>query len=122
MKKPKYFGENEFQIALKEIANLLEGAELILPLENKSASYLNQGIGLINVDVLLNGPNNSELTLMAAIKIKDVRAKAILVRGDKATIAKWIAENTDVEQLRDFLVEEYKNIYMQLDRLQFDRN
>jgi hypothetical protein len=122
MKKPKYFGENEFQVALKEMASLLYGADITLPLENKNASYVNQDIGSITVDIALDGKNLSELTLTAAIKIKDVRVKNILVRGDKNTIAKWIGENMDIEQLRIFLVEEYKNIYMQLDRLQFDRD
>ena len=121
MKKPKYFGENEFRLALEEIAALLNGAELVLPLENKNASYVNQDVGQVDVDILLDGGISSEMTLSAAIKIGDVRVKSILARGDKMAIIKWLGENADVENLRNFLMGEYKNIYMHLDRIQFDR-
>ncbi len=122
MKKPKYFGENEFRLALEEMAALLNGAELVLPLENKNASYANQDVGQVDVDILLGGEIASEMTLSAAIKIGEVRVKSILARGDKTTIIKWLGENAGVEHLRNFLMGEYKNIYMHLDRIQFDRD
>lgn len=121
MKKPKYFGENEFRLALEEIAALLNCAELVLPLENKNASYVNQDVGQVDVDLLLDGADSSELILSAAIKIGEVRIKSILARGDKMAIIKWLDENADVENLRNFLMGEYKNISMHLDRIQFDR-
>lgn len=121
MKKPKFFGENEFRLALEEMAALLNGAELVLPLENKNASYLNQDVGQVDVDILLDGADSSELILSAAIKIGEVRVKSILARGDKIAILKWLGENAGVEHLQNFLMNEYKNIYMHLDRIQFDR-
>lgn len=122
MKKPKYFGENEFRMALEEVAALLNGAELVLPLENKNASYVNQDAGQVDVDLLLDVNYSMQLALNSSIKIDGMRVRSVLVSGDKNTILKWITENANAENLRSLLMEKYRNIYMNLDRQQFDRD
>jgi hypothetical protein len=122
MKKPKYFGENEFRLALEEIAALLNGAELVLPLENKNASYVNQDVGQVDVDLLVDANYSMQLALNSSIKIDGMRVRSVLVSGDKNTILKWITENANAENLRSLLMEKYRNIYMNLDRQQFDRD